>query len=70
MKGSCDVPTTLQVAAAEELKAVANATGEDRGGLIGRAVHNYLQTMTLTQSLVERFGNAYRRGPLKTEGPH
>lgn len=41
------VPTRLPVEDAMKLKAFADATGDNRGDIIARAVHAYLQTIDL-----------------------
>ena len=40
-------PTRLPVADADKLKALADATGDNRGDIIARAVHDFLQTIDL-----------------------
>lgn len=41
------IPTRLPVEDADKLKALADATGDNRGDLIARAVHDFLQTIDL-----------------------
>jgi hypothetical protein len=41
------IPTRLPIADADKLKALADATGDNRGDLIARAVHVFLQTIDL-----------------------
>ncbi|WP_431230894.1 ribbon-helix-helix domain-containing protein [Paenarthrobacter nicotinovorans] len=39
------IPTRLPVADADRLMALADATGDNRGDLIARAVHEYLENI-------------------------